>query len=143
MWTEHQNLPDTLIEVLDDPDIPTLRAARAYVDQRLKDLRSTFSDVIRSKTGSEVVDITDSGPYALARRYRSSGNSSGGGRRTLPLYRVAREKQLNGKERLRWSYLGDVAESAGVECGNCGVPLGDSTTTYPPCSKELSRDGEA
>ena len=141
--TERQNLPDALVEVLDDLDAPALRAVRAHVDQRLDDLRPALSDVIRSKTGSEVVDITDSGPYALVRKYRSSGNSSGAGRRTLSLYRVAREKQLNGEERLHWSYLGDVAESTGVECGNCGVPLGDSTTTCPHCGREPSRDGEA
>ena len=141
--TERQNLPGALVEVLDDLDGPALRAVRAHVEQRLDDLRPTLSDVIRSKTGSEVVDITDSRPYTLVRKYRSSGNSSGAGRRTLSLYRVAREKRLNGERRLHWSYLGDVAESAGVECGNCGVPLGDSTTTCPHCGRELSHDGEA
>ena len=141
--TEHQNLPDALVEVLDDLDGPALRAVRAHVDQRLDDLRPTLREMIRSKTGSEVVDITDSRPYTLVRKYRSSGNSSGAGRRTLSLYRVAREKQLNGEERLHWSYLGNVAESAGVECGNCGVPLDDSTTTCPHCGRELSCDGGA
>ena len=141
--TEHQNLPGALVEVLNDLDGPALRAVRAHVDQRLDDLRPTLSDVIRSKTGSVVVDITDSGPYALVRKYRSSGNSSGAGRRTLSLSRVAREKQLNGEERLHWSYLGDIAEPAGVECGDCGVPLGDSTTARPHCGKERSRDGGA
>ena len=141
--TERQNLPGALVEVLDDLDGPALRAVRAHVDQRLDDLHPTLREMIRSKTGSEVVDITDNGPYALLRKYRSFDNSSGAGRRTLSLYRVAREKQLNGEERLHWSYLGNVAESAGVECGNCGVPLGDSTTTCPHCGEELSRDGEA
>ena len=141
--TEHRSFPDGLVEALDDLDGPALRAVRAHVDQRLDDLRPTLREMIRSKTGSEVVDITNSGPYALVRKYRPSGNSSGAGRRTLSLYRVAREKQLNGEERLHWSYLGDVAESAGVECENCGVPLGDSTTTCPHCGEERSRDGEA
>ena len=140
--TERQNLPGALVEVLDDLDGPALRAVRAHVDQRLDDLRPTLREMIRSRTGSEVVDITNSGPYALVRKYRPSGNSSGAGRRTLSLYRVAREKQLNGEERLHWSYLGDVAEPTGVECGNCGVPLGDSTIC-PHCGKERSRDGGA
>jgi hypothetical protein len=138
--TERQNLPDALVEVLDDLDAPALRAVRAHVEERLDDLRPALSDVIRSTTGSEVVDITDSGPYALVRKYRSSSNHSGAGPRTLSLYRVAREKQLNGEERLHWSYLGDVAEPADVKCGNCGAPLGDSTTACPRCDEALSRD---
>ena len=141
--TERQNLPDALVEVLDDLDAPALRAVRAHVDQRLDDLRPTLREMIRSETGSEVVDITDSGPYALVRKYRSSGDGSDTGPQPLALYRVTREKRLNGERRLHWSYLGDVAESADVECGNCGVPLGDSTTTCPHCGREPSRDGEA
>ena len=140
--TERQSLPDGLVEALDDLDGPALRAVRAHVEQRLDDLRPTLSEIVRSETGSEVVDITDSGPYALVRKYRSGGGS-GAGQRTLSLYRVAREKRLNGERRLHWSYLGDVAEPADVECGNCGVPLGDSTTTCPHCGEERSRDEEA
>ena len=140
-WTERQNLPDALVEALGDLDAPAVRAVRAHVEQRLGDLRPTLSDVIRSKTGSEVVDITDSGPYALVRKYRASGDSSGAGQRTRSLYRGAREKQLNGEESLHWSYLEDVAEPAGVECEGCGIPLGDSTTARPHCGEELSRDG--
>ena len=138
--TERQNLPDALVDVLDDLDAPALRAVRAHVEQRLDDLRPTLSDVIREKTGSYVVDITDSGPYTLVRKYRSSGDRSGAGRRTLSIYRVAREKRPNCEERLHWSYLGDVAEPVGVECGNCGVPLGESTTACPRCGEDLSRD---
>ena len=137
--TERKNIPDALVEVLDDLDAAALRAVRAHVERRLDDLRPTLSDVIRSETGSDVVDITDSCPYTLVRRYRSSGDSSGAGRRTVSLYRVAREKQLNGEVSLHWSYLGDVVEPAGVECGNCGVPLGESTTACPRCGEELSR----
>ena len=103
--TERQNLPDALLDVLEDLDAPALRAVRAHVEQRLDVLRPALSDVIRSETGNDVVDITDGGPYALVRKYRSSGTRSGAGRRTLSLYRVAREKQLNGDERLHWSYL--------------------------------------
>ena len=81
-------------------------------------------------------------PDALVREYRSLGGGSGTGPQPLALYRAAREKQLNGEERLRWSYLGNIAP-AGVECENCGVPPGDSTTTCPRCGEERSRDGEA
>ena len=141
--TEHRSFPDGLVEALDDLDGPALRAVRAHVEQRLDDLRPTLSEIVRSETGSEVVDITDSGPYELVRKYRSSGGGSGAGQRTLSLCRVAREKRLNGERRLHWSYFGDVAEPVGVECGNCGVPLGDSTTRCPHCGEERSRDGEA
>ena len=138
--TEHQNLSDAPVEVLDDLDVPTLRAVRAYVDRRLGDLRSTLLEIVRSKTGGEVVDITDSGPHALVGKYRASGDSSGTGRRACSLYRGERKKQLNGEGRLHRSHLGDVAEPAGVECGNCGVPPGDSTTARPQYNEGRSRD---
>ena len=141
--TERQNLPDALVEVLDDLDAPALRAVRAHVDQRLDDLRPTLREMIRSETDSEIVEIVDSRPYTLVRKYRSSGGGFDTGPQPLALYRVTREKRLNDERRLHWSYLGDVAESAGVECENCGVPLGDSTTTCPHCGEERSRDGEA
>ena len=141
--TERQNLPGALVEVLDDLDGPALRAVRAHVEQRLDDLRPTLREMIRSETDSEIVEIVDSRPYTLVRKYRSSGGGSEAGPRPLALYRVTREKRLNGERRLHWSYLGDVVEPAGVECGNCGAPLGDSTTTCPHCGEERSRDGEA
>ena len=99
--------------------------------------------MIRSETDSETVDILDSRPYTLVRKHRSSGGGSDTGPQPLALYRVTREKRLNGERRLHWSYLGDIAEPAGVECGNCGAPLGDSTTACPRCGEELSRDGGA
>jgi hypothetical protein len=139
--TEHQNLPDALVEVLDDLDAPALRAVRAHVEQRLDGLRPTLRETIRSETDSEIVDIVDRRPYTLVRKHRSSGGGSEAGPQPLALYRVTREKRLNGERRLHWSYLGDVAEPAGVECGNCGAPLDDSTTACPRCGEELSRDG--
>ena len=141
--TERQNLPDALVEVLDDLDAPALRAVRAHVEQRLDDLRPTLREMIRSETDSEIVEIVDSRPYTLVRKYRSSGGGSDTGPQPLALYRVTREKRLNGERRLHWSYLGDVAEPTGVECGNCGAPLDDSTTACPRCGEELSCNGGA
>ena len=138
--TERQNLPDALVDVLDDLDAPALRAVRAHVEQRLNDLRPTLRETIRSETDGEPVDIVDSRPYTLVRKYRSSGGGSEAGPQPLALYRVTREKRLNGERRLHWSYLGDVADPAGVECGNCGAPLDGSTTVCPRCGEELSRD---
>ena len=141
--TEHQSLPSALVDVFDNLDAPALRAVRARVEQRLNDLRPTLREMIRSETDGEIVDIVDSRPYTLVRKHRSSGGGSEAGPRPLALYRVTREKRLNGERRLHWSYLGDVAEPTGVECGNCGVPLDDSTTACPRCGEKLSRNGEA
>ena len=141
--TERQNLPDALVDVLDDLDAPALRAVRAHVEQRLDDLRPTLRETIRSETEGEPVDIVARRPYTLVRKHRSSGGGSEAGPQPLALYRVTREKRLNGERRLHWSYLGDVAEPADVECGNCGAPLSGSTTACPRCGEELSRDGGA
>ena len=140
--TERQGLRDALVEALDDLDGPALRAVRTYVEQRLDDLRPTLSEIVRSKTGSEVVDITNGGPDALVREYRTSGDGSGVGRRTLSLPGGTREAaERRGETPLVVPRR--VTESAGVECGNCGVPPDDSTTTCPRCGEERSRDGEA
>jgi hypothetical protein len=141
--TERRNLPDALVDVLDDLDAPALRAVRAHVEQRLDDLRPTLREMIRSETAGEPVDIVDGRPYTLVRKHRSSGGGSGAGPQPLALYRVTREKRLDGEWRLHWSYLGAVAEPAGVECGNCGAPLEESTSACPRCGDELSRDGGA
>ena len=139
--TERQSLPDALVEVLDDLDAPALRAVRAHVEQRLDGLRPTLRETIRTETEGELVDIVDRRPYTLVRKHGSSGGGSEAGPQPLALYRVTREKRLNGERRLHWSYLEDVAEPAGVECGNCGAPLDDSTTACPRCGEGLSRDG--
>ena len=136
--TNCQEPPDALVEILDNLDAPTLRTVLTHVEQRLDDLRPTLPEVIRSETGGEIVDITDSGPYTLVRKHPPSGDSSDAGSQPLFLYRVKREKQLNGERSLHWSYLGDVTEPATVECRNCGVPLNESTTTCPHCGEELS-----
>ena len=140
--TDRQNLPDALVETLDDLDVSTLRSVRTYLDQRIDDLRPTLPEMIRAETGSEIVDITDSGPYTLVRKYPTSKDNSTTYPQPLSLYRVKREKRLNGEERLHWSYLGDVIEPPSVECGNCGVLLDESTTACPHCGEELSRDEE-
>ena len=136
--TDRQKPPDALVEILDDLDVSTLRSVRTYLDQRIDDLRPTLPEMIRAETEGEIVDIIDRGPYTLVRTYPTSGDSSHTYPQPLFLYRVKREKRLNGEERLRWSFLGDVIEPLSVACGNCGVLLDESTTAH--CGEELSRD---
>ena len=138
--TDRQKLPDALVEILDGLDISTLRSVRTYLDRRIDDLRPTLPGMIRAETEGEIVDITDRGPYTLVRKYPTSGNSSDTYQQPLFLYRVKREKRLNGEERLHWSFLGNVIEPPSVECGNCGGLLDESTTACPHCGEELSRD---
>jgi len=138
--TDRQGLPDALVEILDDLDVSTLHSVRTYLDQRIDDLRSTLPEMIRAETGSEIVDIIDRGPYTLVRKYPTSRDDSDTYPQPLFLYRVRREKRLNGEETLHWSFLGDVIEPPSVECGNCGVLLDESTTVCPHYGEELSRD---
>ena len=140
--TDRQNLPDALVEILDDLDVSTLRSVRTYLDQRIDDLRPTLPEMIRAEAEGEIVDIRDRGPYTLVRKYPTSRDSSDTYPQPLFLYRVKREKRLNGEETLHWSFLGDVIEPPGVECGNCGVLLDESATVCPYCGKELSREDE-
>jgi rubrerythrin len=98
--------------------------------------------MIRAETEGEIVDIIDRGPYTLVRKYPTSRDSSTTYPQPLSLYRVKREKRLNGEQRLHWSFLGDVIEPPSVACGNCGVLLEESTTVCPHCGEELSRNEE-
>ena len=140
--TDRQKLPDALVEILDDLDVSTLRSVRTYLDQRIDDLRPTLPRMIRAETEGEIVDIRDRGPYTLVRKYPTSRDSSDTYPQPLSLYRVKREKRLNGEERLHWSFLGDVIKPPSVECGNCGVLLDESATVCPHCGEELSREDE-
>lgn len=116
--TVSQEPPDSLVELLNELDAPTLRAVRTYVDQRLDDLRPFLEEKIRSEANGEVVEILDRGAYTLARKYPPSRSNSGDTSQPLSLYRVKREKQLNGEETLHWSYLGDIVEQSGTDHHN-------------------------
>jgi hypothetical protein len=140
--TDRQKPPNTLIEILDDLDILTLRSVRTYLDQRIDDLRPTLPEMIRAETEGEIVDIRDRRSYTLVRKYPTSRDNSDTYPQPLSLYRVKREKRLNGKETLHWSFLGDIIEPLSIECGNCGVLLDESTTVCPHCGEELLRDEE-
>jgi hypothetical protein len=140
--TKGQDLPDALVDVLDGLNAPALRSVRVHVEQRLDELRPTLREMVRSEADCEIVDIIDDRPYTLVRKYRSPGGSSDAAPRTLSLYRVKRETQLDGEVTLNWSYLGDVAEPVSVECRNCGNPLEDATAACPRCGETHSRDEE-
>lgn len=103
--------PDMLVETLDDLDAPTLRAVRTYVERRLDDVRPSLRELIRSEAEGEIVDIEDHGAYTLVRKYPPGQRNAEETSQPLSLYRVKREKQLDGEETLHWSYLGDVTES--------------------------------
>lgn len=138
----NQKPPDILVEILNDLDAPSLRAVRTYVDQRLEDLRPSLQERIRSEANGEVVDITDCGAYTLVRTYRPSHGNYGRSSRPLSLYRVKRERRLNGEETLHWSFLGDVVERSGIECENCGTLLDTHRTVCPSCGDEARHHKE-
>lgn len=137
--TENQGPPDRLVEILDDLDAPTLRVVHTYVEQRVDDLRPSLQNLIRSETNGRVVDIEDRGTYTLVRKCPPSQSDSGTASSPLSLYRVKREKQLNGEESLRWSYLGDVT---GGECGNCGTPVNTHEVACPHCGEGMDDGNE-
>jgi DNA-directed RNA polymerase subunit RPC12/RpoP len=140
--TNRREPPDSAVEILDELDTSGLRAVHAYIAERLADRRATLSELIRSDAGDEPVEIIDNGAYTLVRRYPSTPGSTEAGSQPLSLYRVKREKRVNGEVTLHWSYLGDVTESTGVECENCGVPLAETASVCSRCSEETSQDEE-
>ena len=138
--TDRQKPPDTLIKILEYPNFPTLRSVRTYFDQCIDDFPSILPEMIRTETEGETVDITDREPYTLIGKYLTSRDGSDTYPQPLSLYRVKREKRLNGEETPNWSFLGDVIEPPSVECGNCGILLDESITACPHYGEELSHD---
>lgn len=114
---ESQDLPESLVELLDGLDASTLRAVRTHVEQRLDELRLPLREQIRSETDGEIVDIEDQGVYTLVRKYSPSQEHTETDRQPLSLYRVKREERPDGEETLHWSYLGDVIEPVKSERG--------------------------
>jgi hypothetical protein len=82
--TKGQDLPDSLVDILDGLDAPALRTG-VHVEQRLDDLRPTLREMVRSEADCEIADIIDDSPYTLVRKYRSPGGSSDAAPRTLSL----------------------------------------------------------
>lgn len=138
--TERQGLPDTLIEVLDDLDAPTLRRVRTYVEQRLDDLQPSLEAQIRSEANGEVVDIQDCGAYTLVRKYPPAQDNPEKATGPLTLYRVKPETQPNEQTSLHWSYLGDITEQSGIECSNCGNVVNTHEIACPNCGETTAHD---
>lgn len=137
--TKNQKPPDTLFEILDGLDAPTLRTVRTYVDERLDDLRPPLQEQVRSEANEEIVDIKDCGAYTLVSKYSPSQGTAGRSPQPLSLYRVKRERQLNGEETLHWSYLGDVADQSEFECG---ASSDTRRTVRTHCGEETSHRNE-
>lgn len=66
--TNYRRPPDSVVEVLDNLDIPALRAMQAYVAERLNDLRPSLPEPIRSEVEDEPVEVIDRGTYTRVRR---------------------------------------------------------------------------
>lgn len=140
--TKSQEPPEILVEILDDLDEPTLHAVRTYVEQRLDELLPSLQEQIRSEANGEIVDIEDSGLCTFVRKYPPCQGNSKRASQPLSLYRVSREKQLNGENALHWSYLGDVTEQSSIECGDHGTLVNTHEPACPHHGKETAHDTE-
>lgn len=128
-----------LREQLGELDLSELRAALTYVEQRLDYCRPSIAEQIRAEADGEIVDIEDSGTYTLVRKRPIGQGDSKAAPQTVSLYRVRRQKQPNDEAALYWSYLGDVSDPAGIECGNCGVSLDERAGPCPRCGEGIAR----
>lgn len=140
--TKSQEPPKILVEILDDLDEPTIHAVRRYVEQRLDDLRPSLQEQIRSETDGKIVDIEDCGACTFVRKYPPLQGDSESVSQPLSLYRVSREKQLNGENALHWSYLGDVVKQADIECRNYGTLVNTHEPACPHHGEETALDNE-
>lgn len=138
MPIERKNPPDTLADLLGDLDVETLRSVYTYVEQRLDNLQSSMEEQIRSEAEGEIIDIKDVGPYTLVWKYHPSCNDGKVGLRSL--YRVKRERQIDGTETLHWSYLGEAIGQSNAQDSNHNAVTNGCDTTRPRYDKEADPD---
>lgn len=132
------DLPDAVREQLDTLDIPELRAARAYVEDRIESLRQPIEAEIVENAVGEVVDVEDHGTHAIVRTHPPDPGGSGVDTGLVSLYHVRRERHVNGEEVLHWSFLGDIQDSTGDRCDNCGRRLEGDADVCPFCDDETT-----
>lgn len=136
--TVPEQVPSFLAEHLDELSVPELRAVRTYVDKRIEYCRTPLADRIHAEAVGEVLDIADCGAYTLVRMRIPDQESPNEEGQNIGLYRVRREKRLNGEEDLNWLFLGDYRYLPGVVCENCGESLDTHTQTCPRCGNEIA-----
>lgn len=137
-----ETLPSDLIEWLDSLEPPVLQDVLNYAEQRLADNRTPLPQQIRSEAAGKIVDIKGCEAYTLVRKYPPAESDSKKASQPLLLYRVKREKRLDGEETLHWSYLGEVCDPPCVHCENCGTLVEEWADTCPQCGEEIVRFDE-
>lgn len=133
-----ERLPTALVEQLDALDVPELRAARAYVDDRIEHCRGPIRERILADATGEVLGIEDYGTYALVRKRAPHPGDSDAETQLVCYYHVRRGNQLHGEETLYWSFVGCVPNLMVSDCDHCGGPVDEQANFCPHCGAELS-----
>lgn len=101
-----KQLPDALLETLDDLDPHRLRAVHEYVEERLAYASASLDERIEAGPGEEIVGVFEHDAYTLV----SKKVPCGSGCRDCPhgpyLYLVRVETRPNGESTLHWSFIG-------------------------------------
>lgn len=131
-------LPATLVDQLGALAVPELRAARAYIDDRIERRHPPIRERILSEAIGDVVGIEDRGAYALVRKRPPTRDERDGDPQLIALYHVTREKRPSGEETLHWAFLGDLRNAAIRNCDRCNGYVDEFAESCPHCRKETS-----
>ncbi|WP_135827827.1 zinc ribbon domain-containing protein [Halorussus halobius] len=130
-------LPSALVDRLDVLDVPGLRAARTYVDERIEHCTTPIRERILAEATGEILGIEDYGPYVLVRKrpeHRDVPEDS----QLVSLYHVTREKRPDSEETLNWSFIGQVMDVAVFDCEHCGRAVDERANYCPHCGHDAS-----
>ncbi len=131
-----QELPDELIERLDELDERSLWIVSRYVDELLDAHRTPTPEEVRQDAHGEVLDVEDRGAYALVKKRIPCSSDSDAPR--VSMFHVTRERTPSGESNLHWEFMRDVSDSS-TECANCGASLPEDANRCIRCGDRTTR----
>lgn len=103
-------LPDSLVKMLNTLEPSQLRTVHKHVEQRLESIQPPIEEQIREEAAGDVLSIEKDRIYTLVKMRSPSQSESNVDSQSVSLYHVTRERHPDGEEALHWSFLGDIQE---------------------------------
>lgn len=105
------SLPTDLIETLNQLDESELRAVIDYAQQRYEFVHPAITDQIEAAPGEEIVQIEEQPTYTRVVKRQPCATGCDDCPHGPFLYHVHEETRPGGETKLRWRYLGSIAEN--------------------------------
>lgn len=104
-----------------------------YLEGRIESSHTPIDEMIYARAAGEVRSIEEQGGYAHVEMHPPTDDGEGVDRDIRSIYHVSREGQVDGKETLHWTYLGDIQSGEVTRCPECGRTYNADTRLCPHC----------